>query len=346
MFKVERIARERIDSWPVRGSGLPTRVVNGARLAGIQTVGQLRQKDNEELISLRAIGRISVRDIERFFDLCRRMEDGTLVFITIQEVFDLFLDGEEMDILARRYGLLRTDYQASRNFMTLQEIGNELQLTRERIRQVEKIARSNLESRLAACCLQPFQLYLTAFINSRDKVASCDDARDLEGQSWLSGYNPCSILLLLHDLNPEAYAEYRGLFSTFPAELLQRVKAAALDQLEQQGRPVPCGEVLRALNGPAASWTSAALGKLLDHTEQVAAVRDGRYFLPAGASEVFLRELAEEVQRPIHYRALAARFNERLKPASRRGSGYILKLLNASPLFVKADRGYYDLADS
>lgn len=346
MFKVKPLARERIDAWTVRESGLPTRVVNGARLGHIETVGQLRARSSEELIGLRAIGRISIRDIEQFFALCGRMEAGTLVFITIQEVFDLFLDSEEMDILARRYGLLRTDHQGSRNFMTLQEIGNEMQLTRERIRQVENIAMANLKSRLAACCLQPFYLYLSAFINSRGRVISCEDARDLEEQSWLSGYNPCSILLLLHDLNPGQYAEYHGVFSTFPIEELRRVESRALNHLERQAGPTKAPDVVHALDTTTAPWSAAALGRLLDHNDKVAATKDHRYFLFANGSETFLYELLQQTERPAHYRKLASIFNENVKPASRKGNGYILKLLNGSSRFVKTDRGYYDLTES
>ena len=346
MFKVEPIARERIDTWTIRESGLPTRVVNGARLAHMATVGQLREKTTAELITLRAIGRISVRDIQRFFDICNRIEKGTLVFITIQEVFDLFLDKEEMDILTRRYGLLRTEHQASRNFMTLQEVGNELQLTRERIRQVESIALTNLKSRLAACCLQPFYLYLRAFIGSRNKAITCQDIADLEGQSWLAGYNPCPILLLLHDLDPSQYTEYNGVFSLLPLNVLRRAEANAQATLEQQARPVNLDELVRTVDNPDGAWTAAALSKLLDHCDKVAATTDGRYFLFAQGSEAFLKELMSQTERPVHYRSLTALFNERLKPACRKGNGYILKLLNASSQFVKTDRGYYDLADA
>jgi len=344
MFKVEPISRERIDAWTIRESGLPTRVVNGSRLARIETIGQLRQKSSEELIALRAIGRISVRDIQRFFDLCKRIEDGTLVFLTIQEVFDLFMDREEMDILARRYGLMRTDLKVSRNFMTLQEIGNELQLTRERIRQVEKIALCNLRSRLASHCLQPFYLYLNAFINSRARVITCEDARDLADQSWLSDYDPCSILLLLHDLSPDRYTEYHGIFSTFSLEVLRTAEAGALAFLAGQDAPVKLTDIVRALEGPIGAWAPAALGKLLDHCDKVAATMDARYFLFTKGSEAFLLELLNQSERPAHYRTLTTLFNDSLKPACRKGNGYILKLLNASQRFVKTERGYYDLA--
>lgn len=346
MFKVEPIARERIDAWTIRESGLPTRVVNGSRIARMATIGDLRQKTSEELIAMRAIGRISVRDITHFFDLCHRIELGTLVFLTIREVFDLFLDREEIDILSRRYGLLRTDYNASSNFMTLQEIGNELQLTRERIRQVEGIALTNLRSRLATHCLQPFYLYLSAFINSRDKVISCDDARDLEDQSWLAGYNPCSILLLLHDLHPERYTAYNGIFSTLSAEVLRLAETSAVGFLSAQHSPVGVSNIVHALDGPAGAWSPSALGKLLDHCEEVGATTDNRYFLFTKGCEAFLLELLEQTERPIHYRALTRLFNDRLKPAGRKGNGYILKLLNASDRFVKTERGYYDLKRS
>lgn len=345
MFKVDPISKEDINGWTIQESGLPARVVNSAHGANLSTISQLRDKSALELTAMRSIGRVSVRDIRRFFNLCRKMEEGTLVFITIQEVFDLFLDQEEMDILARRYGLMRPDAQASRKYMTLQEIGNELQLTRERIRQVINIALSNLRKRLATRCLQPFNLYLRAFIDSRGKVASCEDARDLEGQSWLAGYNPCSMLLLLHDLNPDAYAERHGTFSTFSPDALQRVEQRVLAFLRDRGKPTALPDIVAALDDPDGAWSETALVTLLDHIHAVAGSTDGRYFLFATGQDLFLAELFRDAERPAHYRTLTALFNDHLKAPCRKGSGYVLKLLNASTRFIKAERGYYDLAD-
>ncbi len=343
MFKVDPITKEYIDAWTIEESGLPTRVVNSARAVNLSTIGQIRDKSAHELTAMRSIGRISIGDIQRFFDLCNRMEKGTLVFITIQEVFDLFLDQEEMDILARRYGLMRPDPKASNQYMTLQEIGTELQLTRERIRQVTNIAMSYLKKRLASHCLQPFHLYLRAFIDSRGRVISCEDTRDLEGQSWLADYNPCSMLLLLHDLNPDSYTERHGVFSTFSTEKLQRAERSALSFLGTRKEPSKLADIAAALDDPESVWSAAALGKLLDQLGKVAGALDGRYFLFASGQDIFLAELLRDSERPLHYRALTGLFNDHLKPASRKGSGYILKLLNASDRFIKTERGYYDL---
>ena len=344
MFKVQPVSREAIDGWPIERSGLPARVVNSARAVGLASVGALRAKDAHALVDMRSIGRVSVREVARFFKLCGQIERGELVFITIQQVFDLFLDGEELNVLTKRFGLFRPDARAARNYMTLQEIGNELSLTRERIRQVEQIVFANLSTRLAQLCLQPFYLYLKAFIDSRERVVEPEDLMDLAGQSWLAGYNPCSITLLLQLVQPEQFTEHHGLFSTYTPEQLNAVHQACLGCLRERGDPVGLAD-LPTGPGPGGGLLSrVALGKLMDHGPGVAATLDDRYFLFQVGTDRFLREQMLQMERPVHYRTLARQFNQRLKPHCRKGNGFILQVLNGSELFVKTERAFYDLA--
>lgn len=344
MFNVESISREVIQSWPVAGSGLPERVVNGARQAGIRTIGELRTRKSEELINLRSIGRISLRDIHHYFDMLNQIEHGKQFFLTIQEVFDEFLSGEELDILIRRYGLMREEGLPARNFMTLQEIGNGLNLTRERIRQIEFLAFDHLRSRIATACLQPFHRYIRAFIQSRQRVADANDLQDLAGQSWLANYHPGSLVLLLHDIGVAPYTEYRGCFSLWTAEETETVVARAHAWLEDQTVPCSAESVFAALPGWSPEWSARALGKLLAHAPDVMATKDGRFFIFDAAGEAFLAELLAGFNTAPHYRVLAGLMNERLKPHCRKGSGFVLKALSTGG-FEKLERGRYALPE-
>lgn len=346
MFKVEPISRTEFDQWPVEGSGLPVRVINGVRSAGIDTIGALRVKPDTELLALRSIGRISIRDVQRFFELADRIEQGKQVFLTVQEIFDLFLDAEEMAVLARRYGLMRSEPAASRNFMTLQEIGNELDLTRERIRQVEAVSLANLKSRMAQLCLQPFYVYVRAFLRSRSGLATCKDAMDLDEQSWLAGYHPCPILLLLHDICPSHYTYASDCFSLWSQSDLATAASLILQRLQTAETPISLDALHASLASDLPGWSAQALGKWADHIPTVAATQDQRYFLFPQAGPAFLTEILTDTERPAHYRTIAQLMNDQLKPHARKGNGFVLKQLARDGRFVKAERGHYDLRDA
>ncbi|GEM_PF-613115 len=347
MFKVDPIDRQTIDSWPIAESGLPTRVVNGTREAGILSVGELRRKSDEELFRLRTIGRVSLRDIHNFFNLCQQIESGQLIFITIQQLFDLFLDKEEMTVLIGRCGLQRDDANASRNFMTLQEIGNTMHLTRERIRQVENTALAKLQSRLADVCLQPFYLYLRHFIHSRDQTVDYSEAYDLSGQAWLSDYNPCPVMLLLADLAPDKLTAYNRFFSILPRKTIETLERTAISVLKQESRSMSLDHIASRVASVAPDIPDISLRKavrvILDYYPQSAPTMDNRYFLYPNGAHDFLTETMQSLSGPTGYRAITNAFNARLKPEGRKGAGYILKLLNEHPACARIDRGQYAL---
>ncbi len=350
MFKVDPIDRQTIDGWPIAESGLPTRVVNGTREAGILFVGDLRGKTDDYLLQLRAVGRISVQDIRNFFDICKQIESGQLIFITIQQLLNLFLDKEEMTVLSGRYGLLREDADASRNYMTLQEIGNSMQLTRERIRQVEHSAQQKLHSRLASACLQPFYLYIRQFINSRQQAVDYPELHDLSGQSWLTGYNPCSIAMLMADLAPEKLVSYSRFFSNISLDSVKKLEQQAVSVLRQSPGPLGLDEIVAQVHSPSTSLPDSVLRKhvrvILDHYPHAAPTADHRYFLYPEGAGFFLVEVMRSLSLPCGYRGIANAFNARLKPRARKGAGYILKLLNEHPSCVRVDRGRYTIRES
>lgn len=345
MFNVSPLTRAELDTWPIQESGLSTRVLNGARAAQVTTLGDLRAMSDAEIIAIRTLGRVSLRTIHRYFELCDRIERGQQVFLTIREIFDLFLDQDEINVLARRYGLLRLDRSASRNFMTLQEIANETQRTRERIRQVTQQAQAGLTNRMARHCFKPFLLYVTRFMESKGKAITCEECGDLEEQSWLAGYNPCALMLLLHDLNPGSFTALPGVMTTIPHDEAQRAITAAEDWLDGREDLVPLADLHQALAAQGALQSSqfppGALGKMLDQSGHVGATVDGRYFSFKTGTAPLLLEILLSGEQPAHYRTLGMIYNQHVKPTGRKGHGTLLKHITRSPLFRKTDRGLY-----
>jgi hypothetical protein len=347
MLQVPPIKREAIDQWPVAESGLPVRVVNSVTPEGVTKIGQLRTWSDQQLLSLRSLGRISLGHVRAFFKLCGQIEQGKQSFQNIQEVLAIFLDGPELKVLSSRYGFDRRDLVAGRNKATLQEIGNTEHRTRERIRQVQETAKKKLQSRLSAVCLQPFFDFFCGYITERGGAVACADLAPIQNEATLAGHNVCGVLLLLSDLNAARIAYYHGFFSTLPEPALQTLESQALAVLTKEARPVPLDAILKGIPGipqlEHPGGTRLPVMYLMDHCPDAAATVDNRYFLFSGGTQPFLVEIMKELERPAHYRTVTNAFNERVKPLSRKGAGFILEMLNSNPQCTRVDRGIYDL---
>ncbi len=347
MLQVAPVKREVIDQWMVAESGLPVRVVNGTRPENVERVGQLRSWSDQDLLALRSLGRVSLGHIRSFFRLCNQIETGKQTFQNIREAVSIFLDGPELKVLSLRYGLDRKDSVASRNCATLQEIGDAEQLTRERVRQVQETAIQKLKSRLATVCLQPFYDFFADYLAAHGKSLTCADAGPLQADAVLGGWNPCGVLLVLSDLAPERVSFYHDVFSTLALDDLRQIEAQAVEVLDHEAAPVPIDRILLALPALPGLDTDVrrrqTVACLLDHCPDVAATVDNRYFLYRNGTQPFLVEIVRELERPVHYRAVTDAFNDRLKPLSRKGAGFVLDRLNENPQCTRVDRGVYDL---
>lgn len=328
-------------------AGLPVRVVNSVVPAGVATIGQLRTWSDQQLLSLRSLGRISLGHVRGFFKLCGQIEQGRQTFRDIQEVFSIFLDDSEFGVVSARYGFKRQDLAASRNCATLQRIGDEQRKTRERIRQIQETALKKLQSRLALVCLRPFYERISTFLGERGGSATCKDLAPLQGDTILAGHNICGVLLLLSDLSPGELTFYHGFFSALRLGTVQATESQVMAFLDQEGRPLPLARILETLPPvpglEQAEQRQRTVGCIMDHCPAVAATLDGRYFLYRNGTQGFLVEILRQMERPTHYRKVTEAFNERLKPLSRKGAGFILEMLNSNPQCTRVDRGIYDL---
>jgi hypothetical protein len=347
MLQLSAVKREAIDAWLVADSGLPVRVVNSLSAAEVKTVGELRAWSDQDLLGLRSLGRISLTHIRQFFRLCGQIEQGRQSFQSVRDVLSIFLDGPELNVLAARYGFSREDLAASDAVATLQEIGDAEHKTRERIRQIQETASRKLRSRLAWLCLEPFYDLFVALINTRGRSAGCGALEPLRHESFLAGYNVCSVLLLLSQLHPERITFHNGFFSTVPYSIVRMIESQALALLARKAQPVHLDDIIQNL--PPSSGLDRpeerkqTVSCIMDHSPAVAATQDSRYFLYAAGTQAFLIEILRQMKRPAHYRAVTDAFNDRLKPLSRKGAGFILEMLNANPQCTRADRGIYDL---
>lgn len=347
MLQVKPVSREHIDSWPIPESGLSARVVHSVTAAGVRTVGELRQWTDRQLLTLRSLGKISLNGIKSFYRLCGQIEQGKQTFQNIREVLDIFWDEDELKVVSARYGFGSRELAAARNWVTLQEIANAENKTRERIRQIEEAALQRLQSRLAKLCLQPFVDYFVKYIDALGKAANGADLAPLQDDPLWAGYNVCAIALLLADLFPGLLTFHNKIFTTVPIDVVRKIEETGWQILGEKQAPVSLDVLSEAI--PSFAELSApdqrrrVISLILEHYPGIAATTDNRYFrYPEGAA-AFIAEVLRDMQRPTHYRAIANAFNDRLKPSSRKGAGYVLELLNSNSLCKRTDRGWYDL---
>ncbi|MEM7395103.1 MAG: DNA-directed RNA polymerase subunit alpha C-terminal domain-containing protein, partial [Verrucomicrobiota bacterium] len=281
MFRVSPVQRKTIDNWTIKESGLSTRIINSVNAKNVKFVGDLRPLKDADLLELRSLGQISLNQIRDFFTLCNKISNGTKTFESVEEVLQIFLDEDEYDVLSARYGLLRPDLEASRSYQTLQQIGNEKNRTRERIRQVEDLAKANLRKNLAVVCLQPFVEFFVDFIKAYGYSIACTDLRSLRGERIVSGLNPCSVLLLLADLFPAEITWFNRFFSVLKLDHLELLDDAARKSLEGRAGLSTIEHVIHSVTLEAVELEREHAAKTLDtllrHNTNVATTTDGHY---------------------------------------------------------------------
>ena len=350
MFQVAPLSREAVDRWPLSEAGLPTRVINSAKAANVNTIGELRNWDDSKLLKLRSLGRVSLEQIHSFFKLCNSIEKSDQCFSSIRDVLNIFLDAHQLNVISLRYGFHQRDLKPSRNRMTLQDIGNQNNKTRERIRQVEETGKQRLKSRLASVCLEPFYRFFQDFIQARSGAITAEELGALRGHEAVDELNPSSIALLLSDTHSELIRLHHGFFSTLPLSVINQIELKTQEILLDSNQPIGLDQLVANfsdhLTVPKQCDLRRAISVVLDHLPNVGSTITDLYFLYDTSVHSLLVEIMQNVQKPVHYRTVTNLFNDRVKPRSRKGAGYILDVLNKNSHCVRAERGIYTLGIS
>ncbi len=341
---VPAISRRVIDDWPVKEAGLPPRIVNACRRHGIDTVSALRALPDEDLMRMRSLGNRSLAEVQDFFGFCRQLERGRVRFESAPALLQSFLPETSLAMLIERYAL-RTRGGFLTPGATLDAIGQQFGLTRERVRQQIAGIHTELGTRLAQTCLTPLVSWYADFMRTRDGVADTEDLEAVPFRKWLKGINPCRFLLLLTEL--QSTIILRGnLFTILAPEILEDIEKIAIRYLHRYPKPQRLSDVIAAFEekGWFRQWPQfqpRLVMKTIENSRLIGATQEDYYFLfPEGAVYV-LATLISEFPRPVRSRVLINRFNEEVKPVSRRDEAYLTELLTRSSIFVRGrDRTY------
>jgi hypothetical protein len=135
-------------------------------------------------------------------------------------------------------------------------------------------------------------------------------------------------------------------FTTLPPQVLSLVEKQIFQVLHTSGEPVPFERVLAEvaddlsfLNGQRPRLVTI----MLDHHPEISGTVDRRYFVPAVGAPVVLADILRAHPEPLHFHVLTRRYNERMQPQSRRGTGYILRVLNLMQDAQRVSRAVYQL---
>ncbi|HUK84120.1 MAG TPA: DNA-directed RNA polymerase subunit alpha C-terminal domain-containing protein [Verrucomicrobiae bacterium] len=329
-------------------SGLSARVVHCLQAAGVKTVGELRTWSADQLMALRNFGITSSRNVYWFFTWTRRLEanDGDGTVSNFRALLREFLSRQETYVLEQRYGLIDSLFRPHMKRRTLQEIA-EMRggVTRERVRQIEESAIAALRSKLCRAVAETQEVYWANRIQSRSCVVTSAELAEWADDPMLGGYQPWGVLLMLSEVMTRITFRY-DYFTTLPPQIMNQVEKQILQLLNDAKQAVPFETILASvcdelsfLNGQRPRLVTV----MLDHHPDISGTVDRRYFLPPVGVPLLIADILRGEDRPLHFHELTRLYNDRMLPHSRRGTGYILRVLNLMDDAERVSRAVYAL---
>jgi|SRR5579859_4165287 len=347
-FEVHQFTRQEIDDWPIAGSGLSARVVHCLEQMSVKNIGELRGWSDQQLLNLANFGQTSLENVRWFFNWTRRLETGNGQISNFRAHLREFLNSQEVFVIEQRYGLTDPLFRPHMKRRTLQEIAKmRIRVTRERVRQIEESAIMALRSRLARAVAETQEVYWANRILAGSCVVTTAELGEWSDDPILGGYQPWGTLLLLHETLERITFHY-DYFSILPGHVLLHVEKQILQILHAATEPIPFEKILASvsdelsfLNGQRPRLVTV----LLDHHPEISGTVERRYFLPMVGAPRVIADILRGREEPVHFHELTRLYNERMQPHSRKGTGYILRILNLMPDAQRVSRAVYQLKD-
>ena len=344
---VVRPTRNEIDAWPVGHSGLSARVVHCLEREKVQTIRQLRDWSDKDLLGLQHFGVASCKNVRWFFQWTRQIEESDGHLSNFRAFLREFLNRQEVHVLEQRFGLTDPLFRPQMKRRTLAEIAKEMRggLTRERVRQIEEMAIRSLRAKLPATVIESQEVYWANRIQANSCVVTSAELAQWADDPMLGGYQPWGVLLLLNETYSRITFRY-DYFTTLPPQVLNLVEKQILQELNSAREPVPferllakVSDDLNFLNGQRPRLVTV----MLDHHPEVSGTVDRRYFLPTVGAPIVLTDILRRNPQPLHFHELTRQYNERMLPHSQRGTGYILRVLTLMRNAQRVSRAVYQL---
>jgi hypothetical protein len=340
------LERRQVDQWPIAESGLSVRVINCLQTAGVRAVGQLRDWSEKDLMALRNFGATSREDVRRFFQWTKRLECPNGRIFSFRSLLREFLNLQELMVVEQRFGLNDPRFRPNHKRPTLQRIASmRLGVTRERVRQIEELAVARLRSRLCRAVMEQQEILWHNRIQERGCVVTCTEVAEWVNDPLLGGYEPWGVLLLLSEITSRIRVRY-NYFTTLPQLVVDDAQRLILKLLNASRRPVAFENIvskvsreLNSLNGQHPRVVKV----LLENHPEISGTLDRRYFADSVGAPLVLASLLQECDQPVHFHALTRLYNSAMSPQSRKGTGYILRVLTLMPQAERTSCAIYAL---
>lgn len=326
---------------PLPASGLPPRILAALRSAGLARLGDLGAP-------LPATPKLDADDralLERIAAWISAASHGRPPPLNLPEWLSLFLPPRLVDTLQIHYGLRDSAAALALHEARLSHTGHKLGVTRERARQLLKLAFSSLRQSLPLYVAEPLFRTAESILHAAGGALDAPALARTSHPAW-GGTSPVGAFLLLAHLLPERLVLYRDLFCEFPDIRLDRLEKALRDRLASVLGLRPVADLAAALPAsarlPGQPSAEPLLLLLLRHLPDTLATRDGRAGLAARDSAELLCEILSrsgESSLPN----LTQAFNALVQPECRRGSGFLRDLLQRDPRIRKTAPGRYAL---
>ena len=154
---VSKVSAREANRWELPSAGLNSRSWRALTKAGYRTVGDLKKLDATTLMAIRNISRLSVEHIDDFLEEVKRLEQGAVRLEPLRSFLKKRLNDDQLRVVEQRFGLRKARAAGK---VTLASLGREMDVTRERARQLQLEAKAILGSQISRPYLRAYQKYL------------------------------------------------------------------------------------------------------------------------------------------------------------------------------------------
>lgn len=303
---------------PIETLGLPTRIENALKAAGINTLNLLFLSTEKEIVESRNLGHRSLELITKYKDAIRK---GIITGIQDEELVDVTLnrckDEREKMIISKRYGLFTGERE------TLEEIGENLNITRERVRQIQNKtlsrmrhpstkSKQRLKELIAKVCLEN-----GGIITDREAdnlMPKLVKNSSIDGSSFLDLVADLG-WIQKHKVSDTSF--YSSNNSNFP---LSQLMESIISIIKIKHKALSVEEIMKAMaldSNQDSAMISNIVTKCCNSDPRIEKIEE-KYTLYSFPSSItnkwayFISKVLEESGEPLHFTEIAERVNKQL----------------------------------
>ena len=248
----------------------------------------------------------------------------------------------DKEVLRRRGGI-------NTKAQTLEQIGNEMSITRERVRQIEKAALTRLQGKSDP--KDPFALALAELIDSRGGLLSLETL----GQAIKIDDSLRPHVIFLVKINPEILFVDRNDHhsaliadaSNFGTEAIKSIHDELVETIRNSGKPAKFANIYKLIDGPHSEVTLHEMAQASRYLSEL----DGNWGLTSWP-EVNPKSIRDKIYlvlkktgRPLHFSEIADKISILAANPKKVTTQAVHNELIKDPRFVLIGRGIYALSE-